>query len=76
MSAKIMKALASGECRIRNNRSGEVRLYWDDGGKRKFIDLAGHSVINLLAHGPVESFRKSQSLKTLAYENHISLVEV
>lgn len=74
MSARLMKSLAEGKCMVRNNRSGQVRLYWDVGNKRSYVDIDGYATVDLLAHAPIASLRASASLKMLVHAHHLSII--
>lgn len=71
MSAKLMKILATGVCRVQNVRSGQVRVYWDQGGVRKHCDIDAHTTIDLHLQAPIECLRKSASLKELVHQGHL-----
>lgn len=83
MSAKFLKALAAGSCRVRNVRSGEVRYYWDGAKRRDHGNIPPHTTIDIIAENPPEmtttqwiaALRKSRSLKDLFYEGHLQVVD-
>jgi hypothetical protein len=74
MSAKLMKILATGVCRVQNARSGQVRVYWDQGGVRRYLDIDAHTTVDLHLQAPIECLRKSASLRALVHEGHLLIL--
>ncbi len=73
MSAKLMKVLSTGSCKVRNVRSGQVRLYWDGDKGRTYLDIDPAKEVDLISHVPLASLRKSESLKRLVHDGHLVL---
>ncbi len=75
MSAKLMKVLATGSCKVRNVRSGQVRLYWEDDKGRQNRDIAPQQEIDLIKEWSisVSALRKSESLRQLVHVGHLLL---
>lgn len=72
MSAKLMKLIASGNARVRNTRSGQVRIYWELDGKRQPpIDIDGHATMDLLTVAPAAALRRNKSLAALMHDGHL-----
>lgn len=66
-----MKMVAAKSVRVRNTRSGQVRIYWDVGGARKFVDIDGHGTLDLLTVMPVESIRRNEQIASLLHAGHL-----
>lgn len=71
MSAKLLKSLANNQCRVRNSRAGQVRVYWTEITATKHVDIDSGAVIDLTLYAPVECLRKSSSLRNLVRDGHL-----
>lgn len=71
MIAKLMKMVAAKSVRVRSTRSGQIRIYWDVDGTRKFTDIDGHSTLDLLTVMPIESIRRNEQIASLLHAGHL-----
>ena len=74
MSAKLLKALASGKCTVVNPTTSEAIVYWtNDKGHMSHFVIGSTMTVDLLQYATVPQLRKSPNLKYLCNKRHLKV---
>jgi len=76
MSAKLSKALATGELALFNRTNGEILLYYPEGKTMAHLVLAPMSTTVLTTFAPAAAWRKSPNLASVAARRDVRVVKV
>lgn len=75
MSAKLLKSLALGHCKVKNSSNIEVSVYWkDDRRQSEHRVIRPGSELDLLRYATITQLRRSSSLKNLFNRRLLTIV--
>jgi len=74
MSAKLLKSLAKGKCRVQNAITGEVVIYWPGEKVLDSLVIRSGQDVNLMSYASVDQLRRSPNLKSLVNAGHLRVL--